>query len=209
MINAAYADGEQGMWQPGTTRVFEDEVRALLAAGELLVLRRDGELAGCVRVHRVGPATAELGLLSAARRDSGVGGELIALAETWARERGLARMRLTLLVPRTGTHPFKARLHAWYSALGYQVIARGDFADELPEPAALLTTAYRPPEVLAVAWSGDHRGGDAQALASGGLRPRGPVQPRADLALGGVVGHVRAPAHPRGHLRPRGSASDG
>ena len=25
---------------------------------------------------------------------------------------GLTRMRLTLLVPRTGTHPFKARLHA-------------------------------------------------------------------------------------------------
>jgi GNAT superfamily N-acetyltransferase len=138
MINAAYADGEEGMWRPGTTRVFADEVRALLDAGELIVLRRDGALAGCVRVHRVGAETAELGLLSAARRDSGVGGELIALAETWARERGLARMRLTLLVPRAGTHPFKERLHAWYSKLGYRVIGRGDFADELPESAALL-----------------------------------------------------------------------
>ena len=78
-------------------------------------------------------------LLRVQVRDSGVGGELVALAEAWARERGLARMRLTLLVPRTGTHPFKARLHAWYSRLGYRVIARRDFADELSESACLLT----------------------------------------------------------------------
>ena len=138
MINAAYADGEEGMWRPDTPRVFEAEVRALLEAGELMVVRRDGALAGCVRARALDATTGELGLLSAARRDSGVGGELVALAEAWARERGLARMRLKLLVPRTGTHPFKARLHAWYSKLGYQVIARRDFADELPQAARLL-----------------------------------------------------------------------
>lgn len=139
MINAAYAAGEQGMWQPGTPRIFETEVSALLDAGELMVVRRGGELAGCVRVHALDAATAELGLLSAARRGSGIGGELVALAEAWARTRGLARMRLSLLVPHTGTHPFKSRLHAWYSKLGYRVIARRDFADELPESARLLT----------------------------------------------------------------------
>ena len=138
MINAAYAAGEHGMWQPGTPRILEAEVRALLDAGELLIARRDEALAGCVRVHALDEETAELGLLSAAVRDGGVGGELVALAESWARERGLARMRLTLLVPRTGTHPFKARLHAWYSRLGYRVIARRDFADELPQAARLL-----------------------------------------------------------------------
>ena len=138
MINAAYADGEQGMWRPGTQRIDAAEVRALLDAGELLVVRHNEALAGCVRVHALDAATAELGLLSAARRDSGVGGELVALAEAWARERGLARMRLTLLVPRTDVHPFKSRLHAWYSKLSYRVIARHDFADELPESARLL-----------------------------------------------------------------------
>jgi ribosomal protein S18 acetylase RimI-like enzyme len=139
MINAAYAAGEQGMWRPDTPRILEAEVRSLLDAGELMILRRNGALAGCVRVHTLDAVTGELGLLSAARRDSGVGRELIALAEAWARERGLAGMRLSLLVPRTGTHPFKARLHAWYSKLGYRVIARHDFADEWPEPARLLT----------------------------------------------------------------------
>lgn len=139
MINAAYAAGEQGMWRPGTPRILETEVRALVDAGELIVVRRDGAIAGCVRVHALDAATGELGLLSAARLGSGVGRELVALAEAWARDRGLTRIRLTLLVPRTGTHPFKARLHAWYSKLGYRPIARHDFADELGESARLLT----------------------------------------------------------------------
>src|SRR4051812_4655263 len=85
MINAAYAAGEQGMWRPDTPRILETEVRALLDAGELIVVKRDGALAGCLRVHTLDAATAELGLLSAARRDSGVGGELVALAGAWAR----------------------------------------------------------------------------------------------------------------------------
>ena len=140
MINAAYAAGEDGMWVPGTTRVDEHEVQALVDAGELLVLERDGAVAGCVRVHAVDATTAELGLLSAARRDGGAGRELVALAERWACDRGLARMQLSLLVPQFGTHPFKARLHDWYSRLGYRETGRRDFADVLPESARLLTT---------------------------------------------------------------------
>lgn len=135
MINAAYAIGEEGLWEPGTPRVFESEVRELVHAGELLLCRRDGEIAGCVRVHALDAATAELGLLTAARAGSGVGGELIGLAEGWAKARGLARMRLQLLVPREGTHPFKLRLHRWYTRLGYRVIGREDFAVAVPHAA--------------------------------------------------------------------------
>jgi hypothetical protein len=145
MINAAYEAGEEGLWPPDTPRVFDYEVRAMLDNGELLFARRDGELAGCVRVHVLGEDTAELGLLTAARLDSGVGGELIGLAESWAREREMTRMRLQLLVPRTGTHPFKRRLHDWYSRLGYEVIGSEDVAEALPDisptavPCDLLT----------------------------------------------------------------------
>jgi ribosomal protein S18 acetylase RimI-like enzyme len=139
MINAAYAAGEEGMWHPGTPRVFEADVRAMLDAGELLTVERDGALAGSVRVRALDETVGELGILSAAREGSGAGRELVALAEAWARERGLTTMRLQLLVPRTGTHPFKQRLHAWYSRLGYRVIGREDFADAVPEAAPYLT----------------------------------------------------------------------
>jgi GNAT superfamily N-acetyltransferase len=138
MINAAYAAGEDGMWQPGTPRVFEQDVRAMLEAGEIITVERDGELAGSVRVRRLGDDTGELGILSAATVGSGVGPELIARAEAWARENGMTRMRLQLLVPREGTHPFKQRLHDWYTSLGYQVIGREPFEVALPEPSTYL-----------------------------------------------------------------------
>jgi GNAT superfamily N-acetyltransferase len=140
MINAAYAAGEEGLWKPGTPRVFEQDVRAMVEAGEILTVERDGELAGSVRVRRLDDDTGELGILSAARDGSGVGRELVAHAEDWARGQGLTRMRLQLLVPRDGTHPFKTRLHDWYTRLGYEVVGRHDFADVLPEPATYLLT---------------------------------------------------------------------
>lgn len=133
MINAAYEAGEQGLWPPNTPRVFDSEVQAMLDNGELLFVRRDGQLAGLVRVHQLDERTAQLGLLTAAKLDSGVGGELIQVAEDWARERNLPRMRLTLLVPREGTHPFKQRLHSWYSRLGYRAIGAEDVAKALPD----------------------------------------------------------------------------
>ena len=133
MINAAYAAGEDGLWPPNTPRVFEHDVQEMVDREELLFAYRDGALAGLVRVHELDERTAELGLLSAARLDSGVGGELIRLAEDWARERSKTRMRLQLLVPREGTHPFKQRLHAWYSRLGYRAIGAEDVAKALPD----------------------------------------------------------------------------
>jgi len=133
MINAAYEAGERGLWPPNTPRVFDHEVQAMVDNDELLFVRRDGEIAGLVRVHALDERTGELGLLTAARLDSGVGGELIRLAEDWARERGLPRMRLTLLIPHEGTHPFKQRLHSWYSRLGYRAIGTEDVAKALPD----------------------------------------------------------------------------
>jgi hypothetical protein len=47
-----------------------------------MVVQRDGAL-GRDRAHALDAALGELGLLSAARRDSGVGGDLAALAEAW------------------------------------------------------------------------------------------------------------------------------
>ena len=140
VVNDAYARGEEGMWRAGTERILINELRALVAAGELAAAREGGCVIGCVRVTSVDARTAELGLLAVAgeRTGAGVGGALMAFAHDLAREREHATMRLTLLVPRTGSHPFKVRLDAWYHRLGYRVVGREDFAVAHPEPAKLL-----------------------------------------------------------------------
>jgi GNAT superfamily N-acetyltransferase len=140
IVNEAYARGEGGLWRQGTERMADEELRALVAAGQLAAAREDGRVVGCVRVTALDPRTAELGLLAVAgeRAGSGVGRALMAFAHDLARGRGHTAMRLTLLVPREGSHPFKVRLDDWYRRQGYRVVGRADFAAVHPEPAAFL-----------------------------------------------------------------------
>jgi GNAT superfamily N-acetyltransferase len=140
VVNEAYARGEAELWREGAQRISVDDLEALIARGELAAAREDGRLVGCVRVTSLDPRTAELGLLAVAgeRSGSGVGRALMAFAHDLARGRGHAAMRLTLLVPRNGSHPFKVRLGDWYRRQGYRVVGRADFALTHPEPARLL-----------------------------------------------------------------------
>ena len=137
VVNEAYARGEAGLWREGAERISDEGLRALVASGELAAAREDGRLVGCVRVTSLDRRTAELGLLAVAaeRSGSGVGRALMAFAHDVARERGHTAMRLTLLVPKHESHPFKARLDDWYRRQGYRVVARADFAATHPEPA--------------------------------------------------------------------------
>src|SRR4051812_4957517 len=143
VVNQAYARGEGGLWREGTERISAEDLRALVAAGELAAAREDGRVVGCVRVTSLDARTAELGLLAVAgeRTGSGVGRALMAFAHDLARGRGHTAMRLTLLVPREGSHPFKVRLDDWYRRQGYRVVGRADFAATHPEPASLLAVA--------------------------------------------------------------------
>ena len=143
VVNEAYARGEVGLWREGADRISDEGVHALVAAGELAAAREDGRVVGCVRVTSLDPRTAELGLLAVAgeRTGSGVGRALLASAHDLARERGHTAMRLTLLVPKEGSHPFKVRLDGWYRRQGYRVVGRADFAATHPEPAAFLVVA--------------------------------------------------------------------
>ena len=140
VVNEAYARGEAELWREGAQRISEDDLQALIARGELAAAREDGRVVGCVRVTSLDPRTAELGLLAVAgeRAGSGVGSALMAFAHDLARERGHTAMRLTLLVPQEGSHPFKVRLDGWYRRQGYRIVGRADFAATHPEPAAFL-----------------------------------------------------------------------
>lgn len=138
IINAAYDEGEGGIWELGWQRVTVDRVRGLVADGELAVAWDGDTVVGCVRIVRLDPHAALFGMLSIdpAAQGSGMGRELIAFAEA---AYDVDEMELELLIPRGAPHPRKVRLHDWYTRLGYRQIGRRDFDDPgLLRPADLM-----------------------------------------------------------------------
>jgi GNAT superfamily N-acetyltransferase len=147
LVNAVYAAAEEGIWIDGTDRTSPAEVAAIIAAGELVEARDGEDLLGVARVRRLPGGEGEFGMLVAhpARRGAGLGRDLVAYAENWARERDLRTMQLELLFPQTWTHPVKQFLHDWYTRLGYRVVRTGDFAEEY---AALVPRLATPCDFL-------------------------------------------------------------
>jgi GNAT superfamily N-acetyltransferase len=142
LINRVYAVAEAGLWVDGARRTTPDELAELIAAGEIAVARREGEIAGSVRIRDVEDDASEFGMLVAAfeQRGTGVGRALVEFAERRTRERGRRAMQLELLVPREWAHPSKELLKAWYGRIGYRVIRTGSMADAYPHLAPLLAT---------------------------------------------------------------------
>jgi GNAT superfamily N-acetyltransferase len=142
LVNRVYADAEKGLWQPGTRCTDETEVAGVIQAGDLAVARAGGALAGAVRVQRLPTGEGEFGMLVAdqAHRGSGVGRDLVAFAEGWARGQGRTTMQLELLVPREWTHPVKEFLREWYTRLGYRPVRREPFEGAYPHLQPRLAT---------------------------------------------------------------------
>jgi GNAT superfamily N-acetyltransferase len=135
LINDVYAVAESGMWVDGAQRTTVEAMRALIAAGEIVVT--DG---GVVRVRRLSADRGEFGMLAAdpARRGEGIGRALVAFAEQHCAP--LGTMQLELLVPRDFKHPSKVFLDEWYRRLGYRVVRRTRLAEFNPELEPLLAT---------------------------------------------------------------------
>ncbi|NMO53280.1 GNAT family N-acetyltransferase [Actinoplanes sp. TBRC 11911] len=146
LINRVYADGEAGLWLPGAERTTIDEVTSIIRGGELVIARDDdGRIAGAVRAVRLTDEAGdfgEFGMLVAdpGRRNTGIGRDLVAFAEQWARDQGLTRMQLELLVPREWQHPVKEFLRAWYTRLGYRLVRTGRLEEGYPHLQPLLAT---------------------------------------------------------------------
>jgi GNAT superfamily N-acetyltransferase len=140
LINRVYAVAEAGLWIDGATRTTANEVAELIAAGEIAVARRAGEIAGSVRIRD--DDASEFGMLVAAfgQRGAGVGRAPVEFAERRTRERGRRAMQLELLVPREWEHPSKEFLKAWYGRIGYHLIRAGSMADAYPHLAPMLAT---------------------------------------------------------------------
>jgi GNAT superfamily N-acetyltransferase len=129
IINAAYEHGEAGIWEAGWTRTTLADVEAMIAAGEIAVMRVEGRVVGSVRIRRLDEQTAELGMLSVdpGAMGTGAGRALLAFAE---QHHGTPFMQLELLVPHA-PHPHKQRLHEWYSRLGYRLVTEREFDEPL------------------------------------------------------------------------------
>ncbi len=140
IINAAYEHGEAGIWEPGWTRTQLADVERMIAGGEVAVMREGGRIVGSVRVLRLDPETAELGMLSVdpAAMGAGAGRALLAFAE---QHYGTTFMQLELLVPHA-PHVHKQRLHEWYSRLGYRLVSEREFDEPLLAAPADMRT-YR------------------------------------------------------------------
>ena len=139
IVNAAYDTGEDGIWRDGWKRIARESVEALIDRNEIAVARNNDKIIGSVRVLRLDETTAELGMLSVAPEafGTGTGKALLTFAE---QVYDTDFMQLELLVPRSGPHPSKVRLHEWYSRLGYREISRRDFDEPLlVGPADLIT----------------------------------------------------------------------
>ena len=142
LVNRVYADAEKGLWLDGTDRTDTDEVAAVIGDGQLAVARLDGRLVGAVRIQRLAEDLGEFGMLVASPEDRGIGigRELVAFAERWAREQHLGRMQLELLVPQTWTHPVKEFLRGWYTRIGYRHVRTDRLEDSYPALQPYLAT---------------------------------------------------------------------
>jgi GNAT superfamily N-acetyltransferase len=142
LINRAYALGEDGLWVKGTVRSTPPQIAEAIHTGGMLAATRDGELVGCACVRFLDDITADLGLVSVSpdHQGTGVGREIVHVAEDLMRERGAQTAQLELLVPRGWVHPTKDRLRAWYVRLGYRVVRSAPFEEIATHGASELAT---------------------------------------------------------------------
>ena len=136
------SDGRERTLAGGDHPRDDLELSELIAAGEIVVAARDGQLIGVVHVHDVADDTSEFGMLAAApeQRGVGVGRALLDFAEERSRQRGRRAMQLELLVPRSWRHPSKEFLRSWYGHRGYRLSRTTTLDEAYPHLAPLLAT---------------------------------------------------------------------
>ena len=132
LVNQAF-DVERFLKKGGGDRLQGDgELEALFERGTFLLKTEDGEPVGCVYVEPRGER-AYLGLLSIvpARQGAGLGKQLNAAAEQYAREQGCRWMDLRVVSPR------KEQLLPVYRKLGYVETGAQEYPAALVEKMAI------------------------------------------------------------------------
>jgi len=140
LINVVYAVAEEGLWGDGFKRTTAADLASMIAAGQIAVATRDGEIAGAIHIEDIGDDTTIFGMLAAAfaHRSEGVGRALVDYAEQESAQRGRRTMQLELLVPVGWNHPSKEFLKGWYGRRGYKVSGTGAMDELYPSLAPML-----------------------------------------------------------------------
>ncbi len=139
LVNRAYEVAEEGMWRNGVARTTDAEVSDAIVSGEVVVARDAGRLVGSIRTRLLDGERGWFGVLAVdgANGGRGIGGTLVADAESRAVSAGASAMQLELLVPEQA-HAHTDRLAAWYGRLGYRETGRLDLADVEPTAVPFL-----------------------------------------------------------------------
>jgi GNAT superfamily N-acetyltransferase len=139
LVNRAYDVAEEGLWRGGVARTTITETSDAISAEEVVVARDHGRIVGAIRTRQLDRETGWFGVLAVdqANGGRGIGGKLVAFAESRASSTGASRMQLELLVPVTA-HPHTERLAAWYGRLGYHETERRELADVEPSAVPFL-----------------------------------------------------------------------
>jgi GNAT superfamily N-acetyltransferase len=142
LVNRAYEVAEEGLWHGGVARTTLTETADAITAGEVVVARDHGRLVGSIRTRHLDSETGWFGVLAVDQANGrrGIGGKLVAFAESRALLAGASRMQLELLVP-VQAHAHTDRLSTWYGRLGYHETERRDLADVEPSAVPFLATA--------------------------------------------------------------------
>jgi hypothetical protein len=141
LVNRVYAVAEGGLWVEGATGTTTSEMAEAIAAWQVALAWRDGQIVGERARPAARPATRRVRHAGFRPRPSGRGhrpwtGDLGRAAQP---EACLSVMQLELLVPREWTHPNKEFLHGWYTRIGYRP-TRSTTIDGHPRLAPLLAT---------------------------------------------------------------------
>src|SRR4051812_13215180 len=147
LINGVYAVAEKGLWGDGFQRTTTAELATLIAARQIAVATRDGDIAGAIHIEDIEDDPTIFGMLAAAsaHRREGVGRALVDYAERDSAQRGRRTMRLELLVPVGWNHPSKEVLKGWDGPRGHEGGPTGPQDDPFPPPPGVLPLPGGPP----------------------------------------------------------------
>ncbi|RFU74663.1 acetyltransferase gnat family domain-containing [Trichoderma arundinaceum] len=155
LVNLVYVEAEAGIWNNGFLRTSDAEVANFIRKGQLALAYiasppppsegkgalQKGQLVGCVYVKKISDSMCTLGMLALDKtyQGLGLGREIFKFVEVYCLSLGCDTLGLDILMPTTYAHPLKTRMQAWYERLGFKLVKLGDFAEEYPALAPLLS----------------------------------------------------------------------